>query len=125
MTRIHELGIVTVAFIALVIGGQLHPFKMPTSATEAVPEPSAEELRKSVALSFASAASRHLKNVYVTRWSKVLVSENAKTICLEYEIGDNLKRPDHGVVMLVAGRASQVASDCAPNCTSGMYDLTS
>ncbi|MEY4593150.1 MAG: hypothetical protein RIR18_2045 [Pseudomonadota bacterium] len=124
MTRIHGLGIVAAAFIALVIGGQLHAFKMPTAAPEAVPEPSAEELRRSVALSFASAASRHLKNVYVSRWTKVLVSENAKTICLEYEIGDNPKHPEHGVVMLVAGRASKSPGEWKSNCTHKMYDLT-
>lgn len=124
MTRIHGLVIVAAAFIALAIGGQLNAFNMTASTPAATPETSAEELRRSAALSFASAASRHLKNVYVTRWSKVLVSENAKIVCLEYEKGDNPKRREHGVVMLVAGRASQVESDWAPNCTSEMYDLT-
>lgn len=126
MTRIHGLGIVVAASIALAIGGQLHTFKMPISASApaAVPEPSAEELRKSAAFSFTNAASRHLRNVYISRWSKVLVSENAKTVCLEYEIGNNPKRPEHGVAMLVDGRASEVEPDWAQNCSSWLYDLT-
>jgi hypothetical protein len=124
MTRIYGLGIVAAAFVLLVIGGQFHPVKLAASAPEGILEPSAEELSRSAALSFSNAAMRHLKHIYVSRWSKVLVSENAKTVCLEYEIGDNPKLTEHGVVMFVAGRASQIEADWAPNCIDKMYDLS-
>jgi hypothetical protein len=124
ITKFHWAAIFAAIAIAVIFGFPSH-FSKPNTVTthSAVAQPvDQDEARLSAALWFSNIARRHLgQTTLVTQWSKVLVSEDSKTVCLEYRLG---MQSETGVMILSSGQASQKQDDWLLKCFNNMYNLT-